>query len=159
MVGGLHHSTSYPCLRINNLCLFMLLRCGEGLCWSQEPHILHHLPEWAPGVRIMGWVSSLTLHCLHQPCVNLHVHVCVCVCGSVLCVCSNMKVWNWSNQSEVSSMKAHDPAVWAISGLHQFDGSDRVLSGRTQQYSGTSIKRTLINGHLLITDMSSCNKL
>ena len=40
---------------------------------------------------------------------------------------STVRIWSSSNESKV--LKAHEPAVWTLSGLAKFDGSKRILSG------------------------------
>lgn len=38
-----------------------------------------------------------------------------------------MRAWNTTDNC--ITVKAHEPAVWCVSGLHRFDGTDRVLTG------------------------------
>ena len=43
-----------------------------------------------------------------------------------------LKVWNLSTLTQSCSMLAHQPAVWAVSGLYDFDGTQRALSGKVK---------------------------
>lgn len=54
-----------------------------------------------------------------SPLIVPHVHV-----------CSSVRVWKEGGKCEM--WEAHKPAVWALAGLHTFDGSRRILSGTYQ---------------------------
>lgn len=40
----------------------------------------------------------------------------------------------WKGDSQCDKMEAHKPAVWAIAGLFDLDGTKRVLSGWPSQF-------------------------
>ena len=43
----------------------------------------------------------------------------------ILILFSTIRVWD----APCIVLKAHEPAVWTLAGLHDFDGTNRILSG------------------------------